>query len=259
MRSSSPPFNLPNAIPIRILTHNIRYATTSPFPNELPWADRKAGLISELLYNTRHCPASLICLQEVLHSQLLDILEGLNIPEGHAPLPDGQWSYVGVGRDDGKTAGEYAPIIYRSDVWRLDSWFTMWLSPTPWKTGSKGWDAASVRIMTAAKLSHRLMGTTVLATNTHLDDQGSVSRRESANLIARTVREILAKDNLDCAFLAGDLNSEFTGEAYPALNEEGSGLVDLERLVDWKRYGDEMTFTGYAVLPRCVSRLLTRW
>lgn len=112
--------------------------------------------------------------------------------------------------------------------------------------------------MTAAKLSHRLVGTTVLATNTHLDDQGSVSRRESANLIAWTVRETLAKDNLDCAFLAGDLNSEFTGEAHQALNEEGSGLVDLERLVDWKRYGDEMTFTGYATSLPCVSRLLTR-
>jgi hypothetical protein len=215
--------------------------------------------MSELLYNTRHCPTSLICLQEVLHSQLLDILVGLNVPEGHAPLPDGQWSYVGVGRDDGKTAGEYSPIIYRSDVWRLDSWFTMWLSPTPWKAGSKGWDAASVRIMTAAKLSHRLAGTTILATNTHLDDQGKVSRRESANLIARTVREILAKDNVDSAFLAGDLNSEITGEAYLVLNEEGSGLVDLQRLVDWKRYGDEMTFTGYAASLGCVSRLLTRW
>lgn len=135
----------------------------------------------------------------------------------------------------------------------------MWLSPTPWKAGSKGWDAASVRIMTAAKLSHRLAGTTVLATNTHLDDQGNVSRRESANLIARTVREILAKDNVDSAFLAGDLNSEITGEAYSVLNEEGSGLVDLQRLVDWKRYGDEMTFTGYAASFRCVSRLLTRW
>jgi endonuclease/exonuclease/phosphatase family metal-dependent hydrolase len=245
MRSTTSP---PPSIPIRILTHNIRYATTSPFPGELPWPERKAGLISELLYHTRHCPTSLICLQEVLHAQLLDILEGLNVPAGpHAPSPDGQWSYLGVGRDDGKTAGEYSPLLYRRDEWRVEQWFTMWLSPTPWAPGSKGWDAASVRILTAAKLEHRASGAAVLATNTHLDDQGRVSRSESAKLIVRTVRHVLAEWDVEAAFLAGDLNSEGGGEAYPVLNEEGSGLVDLQTLAA-SRYGDEMTFTGYVML-----------
>jgi endonuclease/exonuclease/phosphatase family metal-dependent hydrolase len=243
MRSRSPP----PSIPIRILTHNIRYATASPFPGELPWPERKAGLISELLYHTRHCATSLICLQEVLHSQLLDILEDLNVPAGpHAPLPEGQWSYLGVGRDDGKTAGEFSPIIYRRDVWRVDQWFTMWLSPTPWAPGSKGWDAASVRILTVAKLEHRATGQKVLATNTHLDDQGSVSRRESAKLVVRTIRHVLAEEDVEGGFLAGDLNSEVCGEVYPVLNEVGSGLVDLQRLVAGG-YGDEMTFTGYVM------------
>ena len=248
MRSTSPISNPPSSLSIRILTHNIRYATTSPFPGELPWADRKAGLISELLYHTRHCPTALICLQEVLHEQLLNILEGLNVPEGDAPSPAGQWSYVGVGRDDGKEAGEYAPIIYRRDVWRLDRWFTMWLSPTPWQPGSKGWDAASVRILTAAKLEHRAAArATVLAANTHLDDQGSESRCKSAKLIVRAVKDILAEEDMQGAFLAGDLNSEVSGEAYRVLNEEGSGLVDMGRLVGRggvRKYGDDMTFTG---------------
>lgn len=253
MRSTSPP----PSIRIRILTHNIRYATTSPFPGELPWTDRKAGLVSELLYHTRHCPADIICLQEVLHEQLVDIMAGLN-------SADDKWSYVGVGRDDGETAGEYSPIIYRRDVWRVETWFTMWLSPTPWQAGSKGWDAASVRIMTAAKLSHSSLATgkTLLATNTHLDDQGSVSRRESAKLIVRTVRDLLAKKDVECAFLTGDLNSEVTGDAYRVLSEEGSGLVDLQRLAGSSSYGYEMTFTGYVMLRHVssphVSLLITR-
>lgn len=38
---------------VRILTHNIRYATSSPFQGERPWADRRQLLLNELLFNTR--------------------------------------------------------------------------------------------------------------------------------------------------------------------------------------------------------------
>lgn len=127
----------------------------------------------------------------------------------------------------------------------------MWLSPRPWEPGSKGWDAASVRIVTVAVLMHRGSDRRVLAANTHLDDQGTVSRREGARLIVRTVKEILAEQGekrVECGFLAGDLNSEVGGEAYRVLNEEGSGLVDLGPLVGREAYGDQMTYTGY-VLP----------
>ena len=41
---------------LRILSHNTRYATTSPFPNEKPWAERKQLILNELAYNTRTCP-----------------------------------------------------------------------------------------------------------------------------------------------------------------------------------------------------------
>ena len=269
MRSPSPTSTPPTSLPLRILTHNIRFATQSPSPGELPWSDRKAGLIAELVYHTRPSPTSLICLQEVLHAQLVDILAGLNAAAAAAAVgtsrsPDdgdddddgGPWSYVGVGRDDGAEAGEYSPILYRADVWLLGPWFTRWLSPTPRVPGSKGWDAASVRIVTVATFSLMTaglgIGPAVLALNTHLDDQGSVSRRESAKLIVRILSETLeqgaAAAAVDGAFLAGDLNSETTGDAYRVLNGEGSGLVDMERLVERggmaTKYGDEMTFTG---------------
>lgn len=84
---------------IRLLTHNIRYATDAPFKGEEKWETRKPGLINGLLFNTAHCAESFICLQEVLHRQLVDILSGLNNKQK-------SWDYVGVGRDDGKTAGE---------------------------------------------------------------------------------------------------------------------------------------------------------
>lgn len=90
-------------LPVRLLTHNIRYATNSPFKGEEKWDVRKSHLINELSFNTAHCAESFICLQEVLHQQLIDILSSLN-------SKDKEWAFVGVGRDDGLEAGEYSPI-----------------------------------------------------------------------------------------------------------------------------------------------------
>lgn len=92
-----------NPVPIRLLTHNIRYATNSPFKGEEKWDLRKSRLINELSFITAHCAESFICLQEVLHQQLVDILSGLNSKKT-------AWDFVGVGRDDGLKAGEYSPI-----------------------------------------------------------------------------------------------------------------------------------------------------
>ena len=68
------------------------------------WGFRKSRLINELSFNTAHCAESFICLQEVLHQQLIDIILGLNSKKKAA------WAFVGVGRDDGLEAGEYSPI-----------------------------------------------------------------------------------------------------------------------------------------------------
>lgn len=177
---------------MRIITHNIRYATTSPFPGEAPWPQRRPGLLAQLKYHTRHDPEALICLQEVLHGQLVDILDGLNDvaaatgtetrtrdpsrastsdagpalkyarnDERGGPAPNvdeeaaGRWKFYGVGRDDGVERGEYSPVFYRPRAWRKVAHGTMWLSQTPGVPGSKGWDAASVRICTVLVLERR--------------------------------------------------------------------------------------------------------
>lgn len=40
-------------------------------------------------------PATFLCLQEVLHNQLIDILTALN----QSAEIGGEWKYIGVGRD----------------------------------------------------------------------------------------------------------------------------------------------------------------
>lgn len=229
------------SIPIRLLTHNIRYATASPSEGEEKWNVRSTRIISELRFNTAYCSASFICLQEVLHHQLLDILANLGQDAN-------TWAYIGVGRDDGKEAGEYSPIIYQPDVWMLQFHKTVWLSETPDRP-SRSWDAASTRILTVGKFQHRQSGKTIVAMNTHLDDQGSRSRLEAANIILKQVSDMLDQEDDSKTrpiFLAGDFNSEPNQEAYRTITREGSPFSDLHQLVpNNKKYGDDNTFTGF--------------
>jgi UDP-N-acetylmuramate-alanine ligase len=80
--------------------------------------------------------------QEVLVAQLHDLLHGL----------DGYGS-IGVGRDDGKEAGEYSAIFYnKKRIAACSDQGDFWLSPTPDKP-SLGWDAACIRICTLRQVS----------------------------------------------------------------------------------------------------------
>ncbi|KXG52704.1 Endonuclease/exonuclease/phosphatase [Penicillium griseofulvum] len=239
-------------LPIRVLTHNIRYATSSPFKGERPWDERKQLLLNEFEYETRHCGETFVCLQEVLHNQLGDILAGLNQDtEPEAP----EWKYIGVGRDDGHEAGEYSPIIYRPSVWELLHWETVWLSKTP-ETPSKSWDAASIRIVTIGVFTHRVTRNTVLAMNTHLDDQGSQSRFEAARIILGKISEYSQNKYaklISGIFLTGDFNSEENQEAYQELTKS---LLDAYKEIESsRRYGNHITWTGFGYEDDPASRI----
>lgn len=241
--------------PCRFITHNIRFAASSLFEGERPWEERREPLLSELLYHTRNLD-TFICLQEVLHAQLIDICKGLDGREDH---PDPDWAYIGVGRDDGQTQGEYSPIFYRPAVWQLRHWETVWLSETP-EMPSKGWDASSIRIVTIGVFTHRTGGHTVLIMNTHLDDQGSRARSEAAHLILRRIREYQQGDwggvierNI---FVTGDLNSDEHEEAYQVFTAAQSPLLDTRmEAAGTKQYGDRITWTGFGHEPEPPSRL----
>lgn len=211
--------------------------------------------MNELEYHTRYATDTFICLQEVLHNQLEDIRAGLNPGKGSSTTQE--WAYIGVGRDDGKQAGEYSPIFYRPSVWDLLRWETVWLSETPSKP-SKSWDAASIRIVTIGVFTHRSSGNTVLAMNTHLDDQGSRSRLEAARIIRGNIRKYNEGELgglISGTFLAGDLNSQEEEEAYSDLTGSGD-FQDTYKLVDpSRRYGNHHTFTGFGYEKALPSRI----
>ncbi|KAL1411634.1 hypothetical protein Q8F55_002598 [Vanrija albida] len=181
--------------PIRVATLNVRYdgqrATPTPIPpagavppaprkpwedkyREQAWAVRRSRLVDALLSTG---DLDLIGFQEVYASQLADL----------AALLGPKWAHVGVGRDDGKQAGEYSPIFFNTDRFTLLKWKSVWLSPTPDVPGSVGWDATQTRIATLLSLADAAGGH-VHAVCTHYDDRGVVARAESSLLIRAAIR-----------------------------------------------------------------------
>ncbi len=237
-------------IDIRIITHNVRYATGSPFKGEELWRVRCPRLCSELVFNSAE-PSTFICLQEVLHSQLVDVHNSLNGSKTSA----GEWSYIGVGRDDGMEAGEYSPIFYRPSVWKLKDWETQWMSPTP-DVPSKGWDAGSIRIVTIGTFLHIQTGQKIVVLCTHFDNEGSQSRRESSKIILSAIDRLAKSEDPSSILLSGDFNSPPDDDAYQIMTSPDSVMEDIcVQIPREKRYGDEMTFTSFGYVDNFPVRI----
>jgi endonuclease/exonuclease/phosphatase family metal-dependent hydrolase len=81
---------------------------------------------------------------------------------------------------------------------------------------------------------------------THFDDQGSVSRTESAKLILQVIDEATKTTTATRVpvFLGGDFNSEANQSAYQILSGQDSSIQDITALAKW-HYGNNRTFTGF--------------
>ena len=84
----------------------------------------------------------------------------------HANLPN--YSYVGVGRDDGFQGGEYTPIFYNSSVLTLQDSGTFWLS-TPANWPGNAWNMNCPRIVTWVRLLVKETNAEFMMFNTHWD------------------------------------------------------------------------------------------
>jgi len=185
---------------LNVMSFNLRY--NNPEDGVNAWPLRK-----ELVANTlRFHHADLIGVQEALHGQLEDLSE---------MLPEFKW--LGVGRDDGKTQGEYSAILYRHARFELLEQGNFWLSENPQQAGSVGWDAAITRIVTWAKFRDLHSGETFYHFNTHFDHMGQKAREESAKLLRARIAQIPTKFQV---IVTGDFNAEETSAVYRTMTEE---------------------------------------
>lgn len=211
------------ASPLKIISWNIRLDTDHDGSNA--WQFRRQGFCDYL----KHQAADIVALQEVLHNQLIEI---------HASLPD--YNFVGVGRADGISEGEYSPILFRSDKYEMLQNGNFWLSDEPEKPGSMGWDAACERIVSWVKLKEIGSGAVFYVFNTHFDHVGQQARLNSVDLILERIRSIA--DNLP-VILAGDLNITPTNAAYQKL-----AMSELSDAREWAKSDvlyEAITYTGF--------------
>lgn len=217
---------------LRVYSNNVRVDTDKRFPHENPWSQRKDGVLAALKSRDETYP-TLVGLQELKYNQLTDILQGLNGNDQYYP-----WTYFGVGRDDGKQAGEYAAILYNTQEWSLLNGTSKWLSETP-DTPSIAWNADTIRIVTITTMQHKQSGKIVNYLNTHFDQQSEEARQNSANLIDGWVQQI---PNNFLTFLSGDFNSVSSDVAYQTIKTH---MADSSVIADNKYNADLKTYSGF--------------
>lgn len=143
--------------------------------------------------------------QECLYHQLKDLQTLLR-----------GYQYVGIGRDDGKQAGEYSAIFYEAARFKVLDKGNFWLSETPDKP-SLGWDATCCnRICTWAYFEDKQSGKKFYVFNTHYDYQKDLARNESSKLILRKIKAIAGGKPV---VFMGDLNGGNDSEWYKRLAE----------------------------------------
>lgn len=221
---------------LKIMSYNIRLDVASDGENR--WDARKdkvAGLMN-------YYEADFIGSQEVQHHQLQYLLTHLTA-----------YNYIGVGRDDGKEAGEYSCIFYKKNRFEPVQSSTFWLSPTC-DSVSFGWDAACRRVCTYGLFREKATGKMFWVFNTHLDHVGQTARIESVKLITRKIKE-LNKKNYPVIFM-GDLNSHPEDAPVQHLNT----VLQNTRTVSLQAYGPVDTWNAFKFTARpdgCIDYIFT--
>jgi len=216
---------------LNVASYNLRY--DNPQDGKNVWPARRDAMRALVRYHG----FDLWGTQEGLENQLAD-LDTLN-----------EYARVGVGRDDGKQAGEHSAIFYRRERFALEDHGDFWLSATPEKP-SMGWDARCCkRLVTWARLRDKPSGQVFVVLNAHFDHEGVVARRESARLLVERGRALAGALPL---IVLGDLNSTPDSEVYATIN---AALRDARNISQTPAYGPLQTFNDFNISKPAEERI----
>ena len=213
--------------PLHVMTFNIRLNIASDSLNAWPY--RKDIAASQVKF----FDVDILGVQEALYDQMLDLKERLP-----------QYKYAGVGREDGKTKGEFSAIFYDTTRLKCLKDATFWLSQQPDSAGSKGWDAALPRIVTWCFFEDKASHKKFYAFNTHFDHMGQVARAESAKLILKKVKDIAG--NIP-AIVTGDFNAADDDEPIKIIVDKSNPdhLIETKEVSQLPHYGPDGTFNAF--------------
>lgn len=213
----------------RVMSFNILVGNDSG-DDENSWKNRRETVVDVI----KKSDPDLFGVQEALPNQM-DYL--------NAELTE--YASIGVGRVDGKRKGEFAAIFYKKDEFELLDSGTFWLSPTPEKPGSKGWDASYTRVATWGKFRFKKgKKREFIYANTHFDHKGKVARLESAKLVLSKFGEMVGGELP--FFISGDFNCDEKSDAYQTLT---SALYDANYVAKTRKIAQPRTYNNLGQIP----------
>ena len=216
---------------VRVMSFNIRFGTARDGENH--W-DNRCDFVVETI---KAFQPDLLGTQETLKFQR-DFL-AKHLPE---------YEVLGVGRDDGKDAGEMMALYYRRDRFEQLDAGHFWLSETPEGIGSKSWDSALPRMVTWVKLKDRKAAEAapIMFFNAHFDHRGAEARHQSSLLVRKRAAAVAGGCRI---VVTGDFNAGESSDPYKAMFGEVGGtdsaLVDSFRVTHPDATPDDGTFSGF--------------
>ena len=197
---------IPSRDEVKVISYNIRFANKKDGANI--WQNRAKASPAMI----KDYAPDVFGVQEALAVQL----EYLDDKLPH-------YSFVGVGREDGKKKGETMAIFYNTRKVRLLDWGTYWLSETPEKP-SRGWDADCKRTATWTLMEMKGSGKKFFYVNTHLDHRGDMAQQKGLELILERIAA-MNPEGLPM-ILTGDFNVEPDAPVLYGLNAK---MTDARR------------------------------
>lgn len=206
---------------LKVMSYNIKL--DAPKEGKNSWENRKPFFIDQINFYE----PDVMGIQEGMPNQMVE-MDSLLV----------DYSFVGVGRDDGKNEGEYSAIFYKKEKFKVIESSTFWLSETPDKV-SMGWDAVCNRVCTYALFEDVISKKRFYMFNTHFDHIGKVARLESAVLIDKKIKEINTENYP--VLLGGDFNMEDTHDSIKLLSKNLNDSKEVAKLT----FGPVGTFNGF--------------
>lgn len=224
---------------LNVASYNVRTHTPKDYEHGDGWTQRVDYLCDVI----RFSDFDIFGAQEVRYEQLTDMLARL---DGYA--------YIGAGRDDGKRKGEFSPIFYKKERFKLLDSGTFWLSETP-DHPSKGWDAKYPRICSWGVFKDKVLHRKFWFFNLHMDHKGIEARRESARLIVNHIKECCGKDAN--VILTGDFNVAQDNEIFRIFADCGF-LKDSYEVAEF-RFAPTGTFNSFKPTNYTTRRIDHIW
>jgi endonuclease/exonuclease/phosphatase family metal-dependent hydrolase len=202
------------AVELRLMSFNVRYESPDD-RGARAWKNRIPGSVRMV----RRLRPDCIGVQEAEHGPVADLW---------ASLPD--YEFFGVGRDDGRRAGEYSGIFYRRDRFRADpaDCGTFWLSDTPEIPGSRTWGNEIPRVAAWVRLIDLATGRGFYLYNTHWDHKNQTSRERAALLMASRIDARKHAD--EPVAVIGDFNANETNPGMLYLTGRRGEVAGAERV-----------------------------